>query len=149
VNKNMVYDNSSYTVTAPDLYLTDDGISVLIVSQNPEFLVNIKTLLERYIISSLVFFESKSVTTENNVAWEYFISKQADLMVVDMDTCEYVDICVALRRPLPEGKWTLFVNQKGSKRDVQRVISAEGKYFSFKTVREIETFIQTELQGPL
>ncbi len=145
----MVYDNSSYTVTAPDLYLTDDGISVLIVSQNPEFLVNIKTLLERYIISSLVFFESKSVTTENNVAWEYFISKQADLMVVDMDTCEYVDICVALRRPLPEGKWTLFVNQKGSKRDVQRVISAEGKYFSFKTVREIETFIQTELQGPL
>ena len=99
--------------------------------------------------TSLVFFENKSVTTETNVAWEYFISKQADLMVVDMDTCEYVDICVALRRPLPEGKWTLFVNQKGSKRDVQRVISAEGKYFSFKTVREIETFIQTELQGPL
>ena len=31
----------------------------------------------------------------------YFVSKQADLMVVDMDTCEYVDICVALRRPAP------------------------------------------------
>ena len=112
----MVYDNSSYTVTAPDLYLTDDGITVLIVSQNPDFANQTKQLLERYIISSLVFFQSEAITTETNVAWQYFVSKQCDLMVVDMDTCEYVDICVALRRPIPEGKWTIFVNQKGTKR---------------------------------
>lgn len=145
----MVYDNSSYTVTAPDLYLTDDGISVLIVSQSEEFRKQVKELLERYIISSLVFFENSSTTTEQNVAWEYFVSKQADLMVVDMDSCEYVDICVALRRPIPQGKWTLFVNQKGSKRDVLRVISAEGKYYQFRSIPEMEHFITTELQGPL
>jgi len=149
INK-MVYDNSSYTVTAPDLYLTDDGISVLICSQNEEFRRRIKDLMERYIISSLVFFENNNITTEQNVAWSYFVSKQADLMVVDMDTCEYVDICVALRRPIPQGKWTLFVNQKGSKREVLRVISAEGKYYQFRTIEEIEYFIQTELAtGPI
>ena len=145
----MVYDNSSYTVTAPDLYLTDDGISVLICSQNEEFRRQIKDLMERYIISSLVFFENNNITTEQNVAHSYFVSKQADLMVVDMDTCEYVDICVALRRPIPQGKWTLFVNQKGSKREVLRVISAEGKYYQFRTINEIEHFIQSELaMGP-
>ena len=145
----MVYDNSSYTVTAPDLYLTDDGISVLICSQDKEFKTKIQDLLERYIISSLVFFESDAITTENNVAWEYFVSRQADLMVVDMDTCEYVDLCVALTRPIPQGKWTLFVNRKGSKRDVLRIISAEGKYYQFRSIDEIEQFIVTELQGPL
>ncbi len=145
----MVYDNSSYTVTAPDLYLTDDGISVLICSQDELFRKKIKDLLERYIISSLVFFENKNVTTEQNVAWEYFVSKQADLMIVDMDTCEYVDLCVALTRPIPQGKWTLFVNRKGSKREVLRIISAEGKYYQFRTIDEIEQFIITELQGPL
>tara|TARA_B100000927_G_C16471412_1_gene471725 strand:- start:1992 stop:2441 length:450 start_codon:yes stop_codon:yes gene_type:complete len=148
INK-MVYDNSSYTVTAPDLYLTDDGISVLICSQDELFRKKIKDLLERYIISSLVFFENKNVTTEQNVAWEYFVSKQADLMIVDMDTCEYVDLCVALTRPIPQGKWTLFVNRKGSKREVLRIISAEGKYYQFRTIDEIEQFIITELQGPL
>ena len=121
----MVYDNSSYTVTAPDLYLTDDGISVLICSQDELFRKKIKDLLERYIISSLVFFENKNVTTEQNVAWEYFVSKQADLMIVDMDTCEYVDLCVALTRPTPQGKWTLFVNRKGSKREVLRKLSKD------------------------
>ena len=145
----MVYDNSSYTVTAPDLYLTDDGISVLICSQDELFRKKIKDLLERYIISSLVFFENKNVTTEQNVAWSYFVSKQADLMIVDMDTCEYVDLCVALTRPIPQGKWTLFVNRKGSKREVLRIISAEGKYYQFRTIDEIEQFIITELQGPL
>ena len=100
----MVYDNSSYTVTAPDLYLTDDGITILIVTQNEHFSKRAKELFERYIISSLVFYESKNITNENNVAWEYFVSKQADLMIVDMDTCEYVDLCVALRRPHQEGK---------------------------------------------
>ena len=145
----MVYDNSSYTVTAPDLYLTDDGMSVLICSQDELFRKKIKDLLERYIISSLVFFENKNVTTEQNVAWEYFVSKQADLMIVDMDTCEYVDLCVALTRPIPQGKWTLFVNRKGSKREVLRIISAEGKYYQFRTIDEIEQFIITELQGPL
>ena len=112
----MVYDNSSYTVTAPDLYLTDDGISVLICSQDELFRKKIKDLLERYIISSLVFFENKNVTTEQNVAWEYFVSKQADLMIVDMDTCEYVDLCVALTRPIPQGKWTLFVKKPREKK---------------------------------
>lgn len=143
----MVYDNSSYTVTAPDLYLTDDGITILIVTQNEHFSKRAKELFERYIISSLVFYESKNITNENNVAWEYFVSKQADLMIVDMDTCEYVDLCVALRRPHQEGKWTMFVNQKGTKREVLRVLAAEGKYFTFKSLEDISHFIETELQG--
>ena len=114
----MVYDNSSYTVTAPDLYLTDDGITILIVTQNEHFSKRAKELFERYIISSLVFYESKNITNENNVAWEYFVSKQADLMIVDMDTCEYVDLCVALRRPTKKANGQCLFNQKGTKREV-------------------------------
>ena len=57
----------------------------------------------------------------------HFVSKQADSMVVDMDTCEYVDIRVALRRSY-QGKWTLFVNLKVVKEKFPRIISAEGKY---------------------
>ena len=104
-------------------------------------------MMEKYIISSIVFFENAKPTTEQNVAWEYFVSKQADLMIVDMDSCEYADLLVAITRPIPTGKWTIFVNQKGSKRDALRVISAEGKYFQFRNLEDIELFIQTEIQG--
>ena len=145
----MVYDNSSYTITAPDLYLTDDGISILIVTQNEEFSTQIKEIFERYIISSLVFYESNNITNENNVAWEYFISKQADLMIVDMDSCEYVDLCVALRRPVSASKWTMFVNQKGTKREVLRIIAEEGKFFQFRDIDNISVFIESELQGSI
>ena len=145
----MDFDNSSYTVTAPDLHLTDDGITILIVSQSTEFVTYVKQIMEQYILSSIVFYLNDKPTTEQNVAWEYFVSKQADLMIVDMDTCEYVDIGVALTRPIPEGKWTLFVNQKGAKRDILRVIAAEGKYFQFRTLSDIPKFIESELQGSL
>ena len=143
----MINDNSSFTVTAPDLYLTDDGIGVLIISQNPDFVDKVKRIMEKYIISSIVFFQNAKPTTEQNVAWEYFVSKQTDLMIVDMDSCEYVDLLVAITRPIPAGKWTIFVNQKGSKRDALRVISGEGKFFQFRNIEDIEMFIQTEIQG--
>ena len=44
----MINDNSSFTVTAPDLYLTDDGIGVLIISQNPDFVDKVKRIMEKY-----------------------------------------------------------------------------------------------------
>ena len=44
----MKSDNSSYTVTNPDLFLTDDGISVLITSTNPDFVTGVKNLFEKF-----------------------------------------------------------------------------------------------------
>ena len=71
----MVYDNSSYTVTAPDLYLTDDGITILIVTQNEHFSKRAKELFERYIISSLLL--EKKILLRKNVAPIFVL--QADL----------------------------------------------------------------------
>ena len=118
----MVYDNSSYTVTAP-IPSTDDGIPLICSFLNEEFRRQIKDLWKDILLVVSFLFKNNNITTEQNVAHSYFVSKQADLMVVDMDTCEYVDICVALRRPQYQGKWTLFVKQKGSKREVLRIIS--------------------------
>ena len=42
-------DNSSYTVTAPDLFLSENGVNVLITSTNEELVNGIKLLFEKFI----------------------------------------------------------------------------------------------------
>ena len=58
----MKNDNSSYTVTPPDLYMTEHGISVLISSTNEELTDKIKDLFEKHIAISIVFLVQNKKT---------------------------------------------------------------------------------------
>ena len=51
----MKLDNSSYTVTPPDLMLTEHGVSVLISSTNDKLIKSVKDVFEKYISTSIVF----------------------------------------------------------------------------------------------
>lgn len=51
----MNQDNSSYTVTAPDLYMTEHGISIFISSTSDELVDSIKSTFETVVATSIVF----------------------------------------------------------------------------------------------
>lgn len=140
-------DNSVYTVTAPDLHLTDDGISVLITSTNQEFLESVKKQFERYILQSIVFNVQDSQTTETSIAWMWYVSRTADLMIVDVDTCSWVDICTALTKEVDDDHEVIFFSEKNKKRDAIRLINATGKYLILRNVEQLEDFIKIQLLG--
>lgn len=142
----MKQDNSSYTVTAPDLLLTENGMSVLISSTNEQVLDEIKEIFEKYVHSSIIFNVQKTPTNENSVAWMWYVSQPADIMIVDLDTVSPVDVCAALLRTQDDDHITVFISEKQKRKDMIRLINATAKYVVVNTIEELEFYIKYELK---
>lgn len=141
----MQEDNSSYTVTSPDLFLTDDGISVLISSTDKKLVQGIKALYEKYIETSIIFNIQDKPTTENNVSWMWYVSKPVDMMIIDLDTCAWVDVCTALLKPQDENHTVVFLSQKNKKREAVRLINATSNYVILKDLVHFDGFLKIKL----
>jgi len=61
----MKLDNSSYTVTPPDLMLTEHGVTVLVSSTNDKLIEQIKDIFEKYIATSIVFYIQQKETNSS------------------------------------------------------------------------------------
>jgi hypothetical protein len=143
----MKRDNSCFTVTPPDMYLTEDGPTVLITSTDEIFVEQMKQLFESRIFTSIVFMVQPSITNENTVPWMWYSSQNVDYMVIDLDTCAWVDVCAGLLKPINEKSNVIFYNNKDKKRDVVRLINANGESVVLKSIEEIEKYLTIEVDG--
>lgn len=141
----MKIDNSSYTVTHPDLMLTQDGINVCISSTDTELVKSIQHTFEKFIQSSIVFNVQKNVTTDTTLAWLYYISEPADFLLIDLDTCAWIDICLAMKKQEVEGKYVLFFNQRNVKPEAVTLINAMGQFYMLDGVKKLDNFIHQEI----
>jgi hypothetical protein len=139
----MKNDNSSYTVTPPDLFLSENGVNALIVSTDDNLIDGIKLLFEKYIMSSIVFNVQKN-TTSGNLAWLFHVSTSCEFMVVDLDTCKVEDITSALLKSVDESHIVIFVSLKQKKRDLIRLINAKSKYLIFSSIVQLDQYLQIE-----
>ena len=89
-------DNSSYTVTAPDLFLSENGVNVLITSTDIELVNGIKLLFEKFISTSVIFNVQLTKSDPATMPWMWHVSRTCEYMVVDLDTCAWEDIMAAL-----------------------------------------------------
>ena len=145
----MKFDNSSYTVTAPDLLLADYGINILIISSNEELSQAVQSLFEKYIQSSIVFNLQNTKTTESSLAWLYYVSRSVDFVLCDLDTCEWIDICTVLTKEQTEGKYIVFYGGLAKKREAIRLISALGTYFLIDDYESLDEMIRKEIVNPV
>lgn len=141
-------DNSSYTVTSPDLHLTESGLNVLITSTNRVFLEAVKLLFEKYIMSSIVFNVQDTKTNSASLPWMWHVSRTCEFMIVDLDTCAWEDIMAALMKTRDDSHQVIFYNEKNKKREAVRLINATSKYVIFNTIDQIDTFLDIETQPP-
>ena len=142
----MKQDNSTYTVTAPDLLLTENGMTILISSTDEERVNAIKDIFERLVFSSLIFNVQKSPTNENTVAWLWYVSQPADIMIVDLDTSSTVDVCAALLRSQDEDHITVFYSEKHRRKDLIRLLNAPARYPIFSDIGDLEQYLKYELK---
>ncbi len=141
----MQQDNSSYSVTSPDLLLTDDGITVLITSTDQKFIDDIKHIYEKYVDTSIVFNIQQIPTTESTVSWMWYVSRPADMMIVDLDTCAWVDVCAAILKPQTDNHSVVFFSKKHKKREAVRLLNATAEFIILKEVDHIDTFLKHQL----
>lgn len=145
----MQSDNSTYTVTSPDLYLNEDGLNILITSTNEELVKEIKLLFEKYIQSSIVFNVQPRPTNEGTLPWLWNISQTCDLMIIDMDSCAWVDVCASLVKTVDQNHNVIYYSERDKKRDGVRLINALNKYMILKSLDEVDAFLKLELGSEL
>ena len=143
----MQTDNSSYTVTNPDLFLTDDGISVLITSTNTDFITGVKNLFEKHIDHSIVFNVQSSITTAVSISWMWYVSGRVDMMFVDLDTCAWVDVCTALLKKQDDNHSIIFYNDKNKKQEAVRLLNATGEFLILCSMEEIDAYLKIQLSS--
>ena len=143
----MKADNSSYTITNPDLFLTNDGISVLITSTSRLFIDEVKAIIEHHIQNhSIVFNVQATLTTETGVPWMWYVSRAVDIMFVDLDTCAWIDVCTALTKEQDDNHVVVFYSEKDKKGDAIKLINATSKYVILKSIKEISGYMETHVQ---
>lgn len=141
----MTDDNSSYTVTSPDIMLTDDSVNILICSHDQFFIDEVKDIYEKAIETSIVFNVQKTSTNLTNIGWLYYVSQSVDVMIIDIDTCDWVDICAAMAKDVDDSRQVMFVTQKNKKRELIRLVNAQRKYTILSSIREFETLVSIQL----
>lgn len=138
-------DNSSYTVTAPDLMLSEFGFNVVIISSNEDVINSVKEKFERFIQSAIIFNLQQTKTNDSNLAWLYYVSGPADFLFIDIDTCEWIDICLALSKDVQNGKFVVFYGGLKTKKPLIKLLSALGNHFIVENMDGLEMMIQKEL----
>lgn len=139
-------DNSTYTVTAPDLLLTENGMSVVITCNDEEKVQRIKDIFESIVQTSIIFNVQRAPTNENTVAWMWYVSQPADIMIIDVDTCNPVDVCAALLRNTDENHITVFLSEKHKNKAMIRLLNATSTYPILNTLEELEFYIKLEMK---
>ena len=141
-------DNSSYTVTYPDLMLTDDSFTLLVISTNESLIQTIKSKFEHVVRSSVIFYVHNQPTTQNNIAWPFHIFQTCDVVIVDLDTCSYEDAFFITEKTVDDHHWGVFINQNNTKRTLCRLLNAQGKYTMLNNLQhELDEWINTEIVG--
>lgn len=141
-------DNSSYTVTTPDLMLTENGLHVLITSTDTVLTNGIKLLFEKYIMSSIVFNVQNTETTSASLPWMWHVSRTCEYMIVDLDTCAWEDVMAALLKTRDDSHMVIFYSEKRKRREAIKLINAAGKFIIFSTLDELDKFLNIETSYP-
>jgi hypothetical protein len=137
-------DNSSYTVTAPDLYLAEAGLNVLITSTDKELIDGIKLLFEKYVMSSIVFNVQDKPTNSASLPWIWHVSRTCEYMIVDLDTCAWEDVMAALLKTRDDMHTVIFYSAKNKKREAVKLINATSKFIIFNNLSQLDKFLDID-----
>ena len=141
----MKLDNSSYTVTPPDLYMTEHGISILISSMDDNLVISIKELFEKLIATSIVFLVQSKKTNSGTLPWMWNNSRTCDFMVIDIDTCAWEDIMAGLLKSKDKQNTVLFFSDKYKRRETVKLINATGTNLVVRSIEDIHNYIKLQM----
>jgi len=141
-------DNSSYTVTAPDLFLSENGVNVLITSTNKELINNFKLLFEKFIRTSVVFNVQQVETKPDSLPWVWHVSRTCEYMLVDLDTCAWEDIMAALMKRTDENHSVIFYSEKNVRRESLKLINATSKYVTITKLEDLNKYLDISTRYP-
>lgn len=120
-------ENSIYTITPPDMHLTDTGPTITVVSTNEKFISKVETLHERLFKTVPVsIYHCDGQVNESNMAWLISVMRFSDNVFVDLDTANDLGILCAIFSDTN----TVFINNEKKRNDIAKLFNAVNNGFN-------------------
>jgi hypothetical protein len=133
-------ENSIFTITPPEMQLSDDGPTITVISTNPEFITKIESAHESMFKTvSVTIYHPDGPVTENNIAWVVSVMRFSDNIFVDLDTATDLSIIGAI---LSNGN-VVFINKDRVRNDIAKLINS--MQTDYQIFEEIEDYIEVIL----
>jgi hypothetical protein len=120
-------ENSIYTITPPDMHLTDNGPTITVVSTNDKFLSKVETLHERLFKTVPVsIYHCGGQVNESNMAWLISVMRFSDNVFVDLDTANDLGILCAIF----SDSSTIYINKEKKRNDIAKLFNSVNAGFN-------------------
>jgi len=120
-------ENSIYTITPPDMHLTDNGPTITVVSTNDKFLSKVETLHERLFKTVPVsIYHCDGQVNESNMAWLISVMRFSDNVFVDLDTANDLGILCSIF----SDSSTIYINKEKKRNDIAKLFNSVNAGFN-------------------
>jgi hypothetical protein len=136
--------DSVYTVTPPDLRVTESGPSILMLGVAFDDSDPYIDLFDKlFPDSDVTFYTSESGPSEDNLAWYRATSSISSSIIVDIDNIAPEELLLALQAEF-EGKSLVFwISPKQKNPKLQKLLNSY-QYAIFSNINEIGSFLEAE-----
>ena len=133
-------ENSIFTITPPEMQLSDDGPTVTVISTNPEFITKVEAAHESMFKTvPVTIYHPGGPVNESNIAWVVSVMRFSDNIFIDLDTATDLSIIGAI---LSNGN-VIFINKDRVRNDIAKLINS--MQTDYQIFEEIEDYIEVIL----
>lgn len=133
-------ENSIFTITPPEMQLSDDGPTVTVISTNPEFITKVESAHESMFKTvPVTIYHPGGPVDESNIAWAVSVMRFSDNIFIDLDTATDLSIIGAI---LSNGN-VIFINKDRVRNDIAKLINS--MQTDYQIYEEIEDYIEVIL----
>lgn len=114
-------ENSIFTITPPDMMLSDEGPSVTVLSTDEDFIKRIESIQENLFRTvSVNIYHPNGPVTENKLAWLISVMRLSDTIYVDLNTVNDIGLLTALLSSTE----VACIDQGNKRRDIAKLFNS-------------------------
>lgn len=136
--------DSVYTVTPPDLRVTESGPSILMLGvafDNSDPYVNLFDSL--FPDSDVTIYTSEDGISEDNLAWYRATTSMSSTLIVDIDNITPEELLLALQAEAEDRPLVFWLSPTRSNPKLHKLLNSY-QYSVFGSVDEIRSFLEAE-----
>ena len=117
-------ENSIFTITSPDMRLSEDGPTITIISTDEDFVNYVESMYEKMFKTvPVTIYLTDGVVTEDKLAWLLSVMRFSETVFVDLATASDISILSSVMVDVNRA----LINTDGCRNDIAKVFNALGE----------------------
>ena len=117
-------ENSIFTITPPDMRLSEDGPTITVISTDKDFVDYVEAMYEKMFKTvPVTIYLTDGVVTEDKLAWLLSVMRFSETVFVDLATASDISILSSVMVDVNRA----LINTDGCRNDIAKVFNALGE----------------------